>query len=221
MEVFESTYRRHLVVEQRRAVLEALAERLGPSVTMGDVLDAAEGLGWGDPMGDLTLADLAAALLDSEPATEKAAPERAEQSTPAVVAAPEPPTPEPTPAPARGKGKKAARATKKAESTKRAAEPEPAKPAKGKKAAKANARSKTARLRALRARIDADESMSLDEAAELLVPVIEELGQATMQDLEQFTGIGRRKLRFHIGQLVRHGHLERHGMGRGTYYTPA
>jgi hypothetical protein len=40
-----------------------------------------------------------------------------------------------------------------------------------------------------------------------------------MQDLEQFTGIGRRKLRFHIGQLVRHDHLARHGMGRGTYYT--
>jgi hypothetical protein len=42
---------------------------------------------------------------------------------------------------------------------------------------------------------------------------------ATMQQLEEFTGIGRRKLRFHIGQLVRHEHLERHGMGRGTYYT--
>ena len=42
---------------------------------------------------------------------------------------------------------------------------------------------------------------------------------ATMQDLEEFTGVGRRKLRFHVGQLVRHEYLERHGMGRGTYYT--
>jgi predicted HTH transcriptional regulator len=61
--------------------------------------------------------------------------------------------------------------------------------------------------------------MSLDEAAELFVPIVSELGNATMQDLEDATGLGRRKLRFHIGQLVRNDCLERHGMGRGTYYT--
>jgi hypothetical protein len=179
---------------------------------MGDVLDAAEGLGWGESMGDLTLADLAAALLETE---------GAEQSAPAVVAAPQAPAPTPEQQPAPSKGKKPARAAKQAEPPKRAAEPEPPPaPAKGKKAGKATTKTKTSRLKALRAKIDADDRMSLEEAAELLVPVIEELGQATMQDLEQFTGIGRRKLRFHIGQLVRHGHLDRHGMGRGTYYTP-
>jgi division protein CdvB (Snf7/Vps24/ESCRT-III family) len=202
VELFESSFRRHLAVEQRRAVLEALAERLGPDVVMGDVLDAAEELGWGEGMGDLTLADLAAALLE---------PQGAAQAPAAVVEQPQP-EPEPAPAP---KAKKQARTT-----AAQKPEPAPAKTtAKAKKAAKATARSKTSRLRALRAKIDADDRMSLEEAAELLVPVIEELGQATMQDLEEFTGIGRRKLRFHIGQLVRHDHLARHGMGRGTYYT--
>jgi hypothetical protein len=216
---FETSYRRHLAVEQRRAVLEALAERLGPSVTMGDVLDAAEGLGWGDGIGDLTLADLAAALL--EPTTNVPAPA-------AIVAQPEDDDEEeeeeeeeeaaPKAAP---KATAAASANAKKKSRARAPEPEPPPPpAKGKKAGKPMMKTKTSRLKALRAKFDADEPMSLEEAAELLVPVIEELGQATMQDLEAFTGIGRRKLRFHIGQLVRHDHLERHGMGRGTYYTP-
>jgi predicted HTH transcriptional regulator len=127
----------------------------------------------------------------------------------AIVEEPEP-EPERIPTP---KAKKQARPVQ-------VEEPEPpARTAKSKKAAKATMRTKTSRLRALRAKIDADDRMSLEEAAELLVPVIEELGQATMQDLEAFTGIGRRKLRFHIGQLVRHDHLQRHGMGRGTYYT--
>jgi hypothetical protein len=53
------------------------------------------------------------------------------------------------------------------------------------------------------------------------LPLIEKLGHATMRQLEDETGIGRRKLRFHVGQLVRHGYLTRHGMGRGTYYTVA
>lgn len=193
-------------------MLEALAEQLGPSVTMGDVLDAAEGLGWGDGIGDLTLADLAAALLD--PTTPVPAPA-------AIVAQPEEDEDEDdeddeeeAPAP-----KVTAAAKKKGRA--RAPEPEPPPPpAKAKKAGKPMMKTKTSRLKALRAKIDADDPMSLEEAAELLVPVIEELGQATMQDLEEFTGIGRRKLRFHIGQLVRHDHLERHGMGRGTYYTP-
>jgi predicted HTH transcriptional regulator len=61
--------------------------------------------------------------------------------------------------------------------------------------------------------------MSLQEAAKAIVPLVQALGQATMQELEASTKAGRRKLRFHIGQLVRHGYLERHGMGRGTYYT--
>lgn len=83
------------------------------------------------------------------------------------------------------------------------------------------AKSSPARLKSLRARLDAEDKMSLDEAAEVLVPIVASLETATMQALEDFTGIGRRKLRFHIGQLVRNGYVERHGMGRGTHYTVA
>jgi len=64
-----------------------------------------------------------------------------------------------------------------------------------------------------------DERMSLAEAIDAFVPLVRQLGEATMQDLEQATGLGRRKLRFHVGQLVKHGHLSRHGMGRGTFYS--
>lgn len=80
-------------------------------------------------------------------------------------------------------------------------------------------RKRNARVRALKRKIAADEPMSLEEAVDLFVPLVAELGETTMQDLENLTGVGRRKLRFHVGQLVREGHLERHGMGRGTYYT--
>ena len=66
---------------------------------------------------------------------------------------------------------------------------------------------------------DDTEAMSLDQAAKLLIPLVRKLREATMQDLEEQTKMGRRKLRFHIGQLVKHGRLRRHGMGRGTCYT--
>ena len=61
--------------------------------------------------------------------------------------------------------------------------------------------------------------MAMSALGKAGVPLVERYDNATMQDLEEATGVGRRKLRFHIGQLVRHEYLERHGMGRGTYYT--
>lgn len=296
MQGFESSYRRHLAVEQRRAILEAIAETLDPEATVGDVLDAAERLGWGDQIGAFSLAEIATAMAmrDDRPTSEDEdeslddddaplalvdeddddleddaledddledddddeleeleddalededdleeeeeaeeedeytrnlrallGPERlrelehADEDAASSVAA----TPERTSK--KGRKKKSKKAAK---VQARKVEPEPVvtkapKPARGKAEKAEDGRKRAARLRALRKKIDAEERMSLDEAAELFLPIVTELGQATMQDLEEFTGVGRRKLRFHVGQLVRHEYLERHGMGRGTYYT--
>ncbi len=59
---FEDTYQSHLKKAQRREVLDTLREALQRSTTIGEVIDAAESIGWGEAMGDLRLADLAAAL---------------------------------------------------------------------------------------------------------------------------------------------------------------
>ncbi len=219
---FQTSFRRLLVPQQRRAVLEALASSMPEGATVGDVIDAARSLGWSEPMGTFTLQDLADALLPTPDVDEElldgsddldglqddAADEDLDPAN-SDGFEPEPePEPKPTPAKTAKKKKAAAKATP------------PAAPAKAAPKAKATkARKGSARLRMLRAKLDADERMSLDEAAEVLVPIVSELEPATMQSLEEFTGIGRRKLRFHIGQLVRHEYLERHGMGRGTYYT--
>ena len=189
---FQTSFERHLLPEQRRAVLRALSDNVPQDATVGDLVDAARALGWSEPMGTLTLQDFANALLgavkEPEPAPEPTAP-LAREVQPEVEA--------PTPAPPKPARKKVA----------------------PKKSTKATAATSNAALESLKARLDADEPMSLEEAAEVLVPIVSNMETATMQQLEEFTGIGRRKLRFHIGQLVRHEYLERHGMGRGTYYT--
>ena len=59
---FEDSYRRHLAVEQRRAVLDTIAHELTPDTTLGDIIDAAHDLGWADGLGELCLSDLAIAL---------------------------------------------------------------------------------------------------------------------------------------------------------------
>lgn len=183
---FQTSFERHLLPEQRRAVLRALSDSVPQDATVGDLVDAARALGWSEPMGTLTLQDFANALLA---AAKEPDPESARELQP------DPPQPPPDPPkPAR---KNVAAAT----------------------TSKAPAAPPDAALESLKARLDADEPMSLEEAAEVLVPIVSNMETATMQQLEEFTGIGRRKLRFHIGQLVRHECLQRHGMGRGTYYT--
>lgn len=183
---FQTAFERHLLPEQRRAVLRALADSVPEDATVGDIVDAARALGWSEPMTALTLQDFADALLSGGGEVEDAQPS----------AQPSGPTPS------------------RAETTEPAASkaPKPKKP-------KASAKESNAALESLKAKLDADEPMSLEEAAEVLVPLVSNMETATMQQLEEFTGIGRRKLRFHIGQLVRNEYLERHGMGRGTYYT--
>lgn len=292
---FESSLQQHLDTEQRRAVLEAIGGSINPDSTLGEIIDAAEALGWSEKMGDLSLADLAEALLappgESATAVGQAAGHADEADAEAAADEDEDDADEDDaddddadedededdaddedegfaleleePAPSRRKPGKAAAAkeSKSAAATKKkiaaaskkiaskkAAEPEPMRGSKkaskkvpagkpGKKAeAPAPAPARTSRgaeraaptpskktsKKAGRRKptaVDVDDRMSLDEAAEFFLPVVEELGEATMQALEEQTGVSRRKLRFHVGQLVKHGYLERHGMGRGTYYT--
>jgi hypothetical protein len=258
---FERTFERHLIVQQRRAVLDALASKIDPDATVGEVLDAAESLGWSDHMGELSLSDLADALLSDGAADEE---EMQTSDLEEDTDEPETQTDEDEDVEAPTRGKKAAKKTAKAtgkktskKAAKAAGKKTPKKAAKttgkktskkaakttgkktskkaakttgkktskkaakaaGKKTSKKAGRGPSARLRALRQKLDADEPMSLDEAAEVFLPIVEQFENATMQDLEEATGVGRRKLRFHVGQLVRHDYLERHGMGRGTYYS--
>ncbi len=209
-------------------MLDALARSFEPGATVGEIVDAAAALGWTD-LGELSLADLADALLTD--ASVGASAETARPAEPATADeedeveddgddddgdevedededADDDDDDEPAKPTARGrrvaatpaktaKAGKAAKPTK-AVAAKPAAKGKPTKPAK----------------------VSLDDRMSLDEAAAVLLPLVRALGEATMQQLEQSTaGAGRRKLRFHIGQLVKNGRLERHGMGRGTFYT--
>jgi DNA-binding transcriptional ArsR family regulator len=290
---FESSFQQHLDTEQRRAVLEAIGASINPDSTLGEILDAAETLGWSEKMGDLSLADLAEALLAPEGDTAAAAGLAATGDEAEAAASDsdeeeeeeddeedldeedldedddedlddededdldedddeqlELEVAEPVAARRKaGKTKVVAKAAKKtaakkgpakkvsAAAAKRAASERQAKAAprgSAKKAAKATSKkvakkaaavekapppaSKKSGKRKLTA-VDVDDRMSLDQAAEFFLPYIEGLGEATMQALEEQTGVSRRKLRFHVGQLVKHGYLDRHGMGRGTYYT--
>ncbi len=248
---FEERFRRHLPIHQRRALVQALARDLDGSMTLGDVVDATESLGWGDLLGDISLHELSRALgedislidrlaaqaADTHVETDEAASNTAPPQATSKTTSKTTPTRkrvsaltdvEQGRAAATGKlrAKPASKATNSAEkpALKKTPKKESVPAAVQQPAAAAKIDAKTsskARLASLRRRIDADEPMTLDEAAELLLPMVRALDMATMQALEETTGIGRRKLRFHIGQLVREGHLHRHGMGRGTHYTVA
>ncbi|MEM6991074.1 MAG: hypothetical protein AAF721_11265 [Myxococcota bacterium] len=196
---FAPHYQRVLGSEQRQSVLATIRHTLPSSATLGEIVDAADILGWRHGVGELSLVDLAEALLsEPRPAAENPPEETAEA---APVDGPATPTSK----------KPAAKSTAKKATTKKA---------KGAKSgAKSAAKSGGAKSGATPTQDAFDERMSLDEAVEAFVPLVKGIGEATMQDLEEATGLGRRKLRFHVGQLVKHGHLTRHGMGRGTFYT--
>ena len=211
------------MIEQRRAVLDALREDIDESHTVGEIYDAAASLGWAGPLGELSLADLAGALLTPTKAPANSAPAAVDDIDEPQLAAEPAPAKKATAKKAAAKKTAAKKATakkataKKATAKKTAAKKTAAKKTTAKKTPAAKAKTKAKR----KPTVVVDERMSLEEAVAYFVPLIEGLGEATRQDLEDETGVGRRKLRFHVGQLVKHGHLERHGMGRGTHYTVA
>ncbi len=105
--------------------------------------------------------------------------------------------PEPEPAPQPNAAVEAKPAASKPAASKPVAKAKPARKKVAAKSAPASSPSADAALATLKSKLDADEPMSLDEAAEVLVPIVSNMETATMQQLEEFTGIGRRKLRFH------------------------
>lgn len=62
------------------------------------------------------------------------------------------------------------------------------------------------------------EPMTLADAVSRLLPIILALGRPGMRDIERATGLPERTARWHVGQLVKHGYLERASMGRGARY---
>jgi hypothetical protein len=112
---FERAFKRHLVPEQRREVLDTLRATLRRETTLGELVDAADELGWGEAMGDLRLSDLADALLvddgpddvDLEAADAAETPET--PAAPTRPAAAKPGRARPTAAARKKPGKKAAK----------------------------------------------------------------------------------------------------------------
>jgi Fic family protein len=68
------------------------------------------------------------------------------------------------------------------------------------------------------------EKIILGDLPELSVVILElarEHGRITVSDAAKATGISRNTVKDHIAALTRNGHLERHGAGRGTWYSLA
>lgn len=63
---FDQAYLTHLPIEQRKNVLRAIRDQLDPETTVGDVVDAAESLGFSEELGEVMLLQLAKTLLGIE-----------------------------------------------------------------------------------------------------------------------------------------------------------
>ena len=67
------------------------------------------------------------------------------------------------------------------------------------------------------------ERILLGDLPELSVHILEiarEHGRVTVNEAVRATSANRNTIKDHIKSLVRNGHLERHGAGRGTWYSP-
>lgn len=68
------------------------------------------------------------------------------------------------------------------------------------------------------------ERLILGDLPELSVQILEiarEHGRVTISDIEATTGVSRGTIKDHVKSLYKNGHLERHGAGRGTWYSLA
>lgn len=66
------------------------------------------------------------------------------------------------------------------------------------------------------------EQIILGDLPELSVQILEiarEHGRVTIADTAKITGISKSTIKDHMKSLHKHGHIERHGAGRGTWYS--
>jgi Fic family protein len=66
------------------------------------------------------------------------------------------------------------------------------------------------------------ERLILGDLPELSVQILEiarEHGRVTINDIETTTGVSRGTIKDHVKSLHDNGHIERHGAGRGTWYS--
>ena len=54
-----------------------------------------------------------------------------------------------------------------------------------------------------------------------ILEIAREHGRVTVNEAEKATGISRNTIKDHIKALTNNGQLERHGAGRGTWYSLA
>lgn len=64
-----------------------------------------------------------------------------------------------------------------------------------------------------------DGGVSTDHVAGMVLPFVEGNGDVTLHDLEDYTQLELKVLRYHMGELVKAGKLERMGSGRNAVYS--
>lgn len=65
----------------------------------------------------------------------------------------------------------------------------------------------------------ADGGVSTDHVAGMVLPFVEGNGDVTLDDLHDYTELDLKVLRYHMGELVKSGKLERLGSGRNAVYS--
>ncbi len=64
-----------------------------------------------------------------------------------------------------------------------------------------------------------DGGMDTEEFARMVMPFVEGNGDVTLDDIEDYSRLGRKVLRYHLSALVKDGRLERIGVGRHAVYS--